>query len=316
MSMLKNIRGGIKKSVISNNVTDVISTTIEASPSVAAPISDTNQVIDSPKISIKNNNGINGVEKRRSKAAQQPSIKINAVVPEVCQGNETIAKMYGNLGGTIRLANYEGAACSTFGEMGLRPEILKAIYDQNVMKWEFPSPIQSIGIKPVIDKRDLICQAQAGTGKTGTYMIAALQLIDQTIRNCQVIVLSPTRELTEQTFKVTQKLASFTDITVASHIGGYIAPANWRNVEYSHNLKETDVYTPPYSEQIVVATPGRLKMLLMTKKVINPANIKLIILDEADKMLQQGFMADVISVFSVIPSNTALQVELYSAGTH
>ena len=226
--------------------------------------------------------------------------------------NATINTMYKKLGGTIEMSGYEATPCHNFSSMGLKPDLLNAIFTK--LRWEFPSPIQSIGISPVIDGRDLICQAQAGTGKTATYMIAGLQNIEERVKHCQIIVLSPTRELTEQTYEVTKSLASCMDVSVAAHIGGNITKDE-RGVSYIHNVMPDDASigtysTPAYEEQIVVATPGRLWMLLK-RNILDASHVKLMILDEADKMLSQGFMDDIINIFKKVPQS--IQIALYSA---
>jgi len=226
--------------------------------------------------------------------------KSSIQLPSEVNMNPTIAKMYEKLGGSTTVEGYNGSPCHTFDLMKLHPKLLRAIY--GVLNWEYPSPIQSYGIEPVIAKRDLICQAQAGTGKTGTYMIAAIHRIDPEIKRCQTIVLSPTRELSEQTY----------DVSIASHIGGMIA-RDARGTNYTHNVKlnkDNKYDVEPYQEQIVIATPGRLLMLL-NKGFIDPNNVKLVILDEADNILSQGFLEDIGKIFRKLPED--IQVALYSA---
>lgn len=252
------------------------------------------------------------VVKVQQKKPVQLKMRIEAVVPDELKTNEVISKMYAKLGGTIQIKNYNGNQCTKFEEICSNHNLIRAIY--GVMKWQFPSPIQSFGTKPVKDGLDLICQSQAGTGKTGTYMVAALELVDPTIRDCQIIVLSPTRELTIQTFEVSQKLATYMDVSVACHIGRQIQD-EVDGKKYPNNNKQNHM---PYREQIVIATPGKLNKLL-TDRSINASNVKLIIIDEADKMLQHGFMDSFVSIFSKMPQKQVndkiqdVQVALYSA---
>jgi Lhr-like helicase len=101
------------------------------------------------------------------------------------------------------------APCTTFDEMNLKPDLLKGIYAYG---FEKPSAIQQRAIKPIVLGRDVIAQSQSGTGKTAVFSIASLQLLDQSSREVQVMVLSPTRELAEQSQKVMQSLGDFMNV--------------------------------------------------------------------------------------------------------
>ena len=246
-------------------------------------------------------------------AAAAAAVPARIIVPDAVNSNEVIAKMYKAAGNNTKIKGYNGVPCHTFDMMNLDKKIYEAII--KLMKWEFPSPIQSVGIMPVIEGRDILCQAQAGSGKTATFMIAALQLAKPEIKGCQIIVLSPARELSDQTYKVAKELAKFTNLTIASHIGGYQSEDS-RGVDYQHNVKPNingHYETKPYEENIVIATPGRLKMLLTRKnaKPINTKFTRLVVLDEADNILSQGFLDDIGVIFSNVPKD--VQVALYSA---
>ena len=99
--------------------------------------------------------------------------------------------------------------CTTFDEMNLKPDLLKGIYAYG---FEKPSAIQQRAIKPIVQGRDVIAQSQSGTGKTAVFSIASLQLLDETSRDVQVLVLSPTRELAEQSQRVMQSLGDFMNV--------------------------------------------------------------------------------------------------------
>jgi superfamily II DNA/RNA helicase len=99
--------------------------------------------------------------------------------------------------------------CSTFDEMNLKPDLLKGIYAYG---FEKPSAIQQRAIRPILRGRDVIAQSQSGTGKTAVFSIASLQLLDETSNNVQVLVLSPTRELAEQSQRVMQSLGDFMNV--------------------------------------------------------------------------------------------------------
>merc|ERR1711935_1293834 len=105
----------------------------------------------------------------------------------------------------------------TFDSMGLREDLLRGIYAYG---FEKPSAIQQRAIKPILKRRDVIAQAQSGTGKTATFSIAALQSIDIRLREPQVLVLSPTRELAVQIQKVMSVLGDEMNVQVHACIGG------------------------------------------------------------------------------------------------
>jgi superfamily II DNA/RNA helicase len=283
--------------------------------------------VSSARISI-NTNELSSVDKTinvattlqsRSSAASSSSQrtfqrreKIHMSAPKEAEDNAIITGMYKKLGGTIQIAGYdEEEPCQTFSSMNLKPELLKGIHIK--LGWEFPSPIQSAGIKPVISRRDLLCQAHTGTGKTGTYMIAGLQNIDPSIKTTQMLVFAPTRELTVQIYDVASNLAEYMDISIAAHIGGNTGKDS-RGVDYLHNVKpDNDCGTysePPYGEGVMICTPGR-GLKLISKGYIKTENVALVVLDEADKMLGQGFMDDIINIFKQLPDN--VQIALYSA---
>jgi len=101
------------------------------------------------------------------------------------------------------------APVATFDEMNLKPDLLKGVYAYG---FEKPSAIQQRAIRPIVRGRDVIAQSQSGTGKTAVFSIAALQLLTETSREAQVLVLSPTRELAEQSQRVIQSLGDFMNV--------------------------------------------------------------------------------------------------------
>jgi len=100
-------------------------------------------------------------------------------------------------------------SCSTFDDMNLKPDLLKGIYAYG---FEKPSAIQQRAIRPIVRGRDVIAQSQSGTGKTAVFSISTLQLLDETSRDVQALVLSPTRELAEQSQRVLQSLGDFMNV--------------------------------------------------------------------------------------------------------
>jgi translation initiation factor 4A len=180
----------------------------------------------------------------------------------------------------------------TFDSMKLKEDILRGIYAYG---FESPSAIQQSAIMPFIEGNDLIAQAQSGTGKTATFSISILQLIDPSIFSCQAIVLAPTRELAGQIHNVISALNKYTKYTVHCCIGGTAVSEDIRI------LRE--------GIQILVGTPGRVYDMICRKN-LSVTTIKHIVLDEADEMLSRGFKEQIQQLFLVIPNT---QVCLFSA---
>ena len=105
----------------------------------------------------------------------------------------------------------------SFDDMDLDAELLRGIYAYG---FEKPSAIQQRGILPVIAKHDTIAQAQSGTGKTATFSIAALQRVDPSVDQCQVLILAPTRELAQQIWKVISTIGTYLNYTTRAVVGG------------------------------------------------------------------------------------------------
>ena len=184
---------------------------------------------------------------------------------------------------------------SSWDELDIPTELLRGIYAYG---FEKPSPIQCIAIKPIIDRKDIIGQAQSGTGKTATFSIGALSRVDLTSNTTQVLMLSPTHELTKQTAKVVKSLASMmTGLRVQTMIGGSSIEGD---AEFMYGA-------PPH---IVVGCPGRVYDM-MKRRHLNASKIKLVIIDEADEMLSQGFKEQIFNIFQNF--NNDIQVALFSA---
>jgi translation initiation factor 4A len=179
-----------------------------------------------------------------------------------------------------------------FENMGLKENLLRGIYAYG---FEEPSYIQQVGIVPVIKGNDCIIQAQSGTGKTGTFCIAMLQLIDETKEELQCIAVSPTRELAKQTYKVLLCLGDYLNLNIVLCTGG-------------GNIKDDEVSVR--RAQILVATPGRL-LDIARRKLIKLSTIKLFVIDEADEMLTIGFKAQIYDIYQQLSEN--IQTALYSA---
>lgn len=184
----------------------------------------------------------------------------------------------------------------SFDLMGLDDSILRGIYSNG---FEKPSTIQSKGIVPIIEGCDCISQSQSGTGKTGTFTIGALQRVDIKKGVHQILILSPTRELSYQIYSVISTLAKFTDINIETCIGGE------NTNECNHKLNN-----PNKPIHIIVGTPGRITDFLK-RSYINKKNLTTLILDEADECLSNGFKEQLYNIFQLIPEE--IQVVLFSA---
>ena len=173
--------------------------------------------------------------------------------------------------------------------------LLRGIYANG---FEKPSPIQKKAILPLFSKRDVIAQAQSGTGKTACFSISALELIDTTKNVTQAMILSPTRELSIQTKKVIDSIGSlFPDLCTQLLIGG---------TSTDDNINLLRDKTP----QVVIGCPGRIHDMLKRKR-LSAANFKILIMDEADELLSYGFKDQVYNIFQYMPSS--IQVALFSA---
>jgi translation initiation factor 4A len=182
----------------------------------------------------------------------------------------------------------------SFDHMKLSECLLRGIYAYG---WEKPSGIQQRAIMPVIEGRDTIAQAQSGTGKTGTFSIASLQRIDVEVAECQVLILSPVRELARQTFSVISALGSkFKTLSIYMCIGG--------------TSVRDDIAALSKGQQIVVGTPGRVNSMIQ-KGVLSLKALRLFVLDEADEMLSCGFKEQIYECFQYLPQD--VQVALFSA---
>jgi translation initiation factor 4A len=184
---------------------------------------------------------------------------------------------------------------NSWDELDISQELLRGIYAYG---FEKPSPIQSKAIKPIIEKKDIIGQAQSGTGKTATFSIGALSRVDLNDNSNQVLILSPTHELTRQSAKVITSLSTMmTGLRVKQMIGGTSIEDD---VELMHSA-------PPH---IIVGCPGRV-FDMIRRGHINATKLKLVIIDEADEMLSQGFKEQIYNIFQYFSND--IQVALFSA---
>jgi len=181
----------------------------------------------------------------------------------------------------------------SFDDLELNEDLLRGIYSYG---FERPSAIQQRAIKPVLDGRDVIGQAQSGTGKTATFVVGALQRIDFKKRECQCLILAPTRELAQQIQKVALALGDYLKIQCHSCIGG--------------TSVRDDIDKLREGQHLVVGTPGRVFDML-GKRHLRADELKIFVLDEADEMLSRGFKDQIYDIFKTLPPD--IQVCLFSA---
>lgn len=177
-------------------------------------------------------------------------------------------------------------------EFELDTELLRGIYAYG---FEKPSPIQVKAIPVILEGKDVIAQAQSGTGKTGAFAVAALETAQRhgAKRKLAVLILSPTRELAKQSLDVVSAIGvNLPDIKVACFIGGE---------RRSHG---------DANARIASGCPGRVLDMLQRRQV-DVSGLKLLIIDEADEMLSRGFQEQVQDIFSYLPKD--MQVALFSA---
>lgn len=181
----------------------------------------------------------------------------------------------------------------SFEELNINENLLRGVYSYG---FEKPSMIQHKAIPVLTSGKDVIAQAQSGTGKTGAFSIGSLNNVDETLQDTQVLILSPTRELAEQTFTVMKELSAYTSISLLRVVGGT------RVQDCIQDLRK--------NPQVVVGTPGRM-LDMIQKKHLFTEKLKMIIIDEADEMLSQGFQQLIYNLFQMIPKEA--QVGLFSA---
>jgi ATP-dependent RNA helicase len=177
--------------------------------------------------------------------------------------------------------------------MGMKEELLRGIYS---FGFEKPSAIQQRAIVPITTGRDVIAQAQSGTGKTATFSMSVLQSVDVKLADTQALILSPTRELAQQIQKVCMAIGDYMSVSVHCCIGG-------KNV--GEDIKKLDS-----GVHIISGTPGRVFDMIQRRN-LRTRNIKMLVLDEADEMLGKGFKEQIYDVYRYLPPAT--QVVLVSA---
>ena len=215
---------------------------------------------------------------------------------EVSQSEDTNWKAKLNLppkDRRVRTTDVTATKGNTFEELCLSRALLMGIFEKG---WEKPSPIQEAAIPAALLGRDILARAKNGTGKTGAYTIPVLQQIDVTQSHIQALIIVPTRELALQTSQICIELSKHMKARIMVTTGGT-------------NLKD-DILRIMENVHVIIATPGRI-LDLMEKKVAKMDKCKIMVMDEADKLLSQDFNEMLDNVIKFLPSDR--QILLFSA---
>ena len=175
----------------------------------------------------------------------------------------------------------------SFKSLGLQEELLKAIEEKG---YTTPSPIQEKAIPVILERKDVLASAQTGTGKTAGFTLPTLQIITETknqkFRPIKALILTPTRELAAQIYENVRDYSKHLDIRSAVIFGG-VKP-------------KSQIATIKNGIDVLVATPGRL-LDLHNQKALSLNRVDIFILDEADRMLDMGFVRDINKIISYLP---------------
>jgi len=182
----------------------------------------------------------------------------------------------------------------SFDDYEIEEELLRGIYSYG---FERPSAIQQRAIKPILDGRDTIGQAQSGTGKTAAFTIGCLHRIDRRRRATQALILAPTRELAQQIARFATALGDYLGARCHACVGG--------------TSTRIDVAKLREGQHVVVGTPGRVLDMISSKGAMRVDDLVTFVLDEADEMLSRGFKDQVYDIFKTLPPD--VQVCLFSA---
>jgi translation initiation factor 4A len=181
----------------------------------------------------------------------------------------------------------------SFDDLEVKEQLLRGIYS---MGYEVPSAIQRKAIQPLIKGNDLVAQAQSGSGKTATFLIGAMERIDLSINQPQVLILCPGRELAQQIYYNFECLNQYLKAKGTLIMGGTPTDENFRV------LRE--------GVQVIIGTPGRV-FDMMKRSALKTKELKTFIMDEADEMLSKGFKDQIYDIFQFIPRET--QIGVFSA---
>jgi translation initiation factor 4A len=237
--------------------------------------------------------------RRRAHSGNQPGVAVDEREPEL--EPTIVAKVDScdcNPAKAVSMAT-EGAPThglpqkqASFETMDLRLPLLRGVFGYGFLK---PSDIQCEAIPAMMTGRDVIMQARSGTGKTGAFGISVLQRVDPTVKAVQALVLVPTMELATQVADVLNSIGKHCELRIACLVRG---------------LSTVEVRALVRDAQIVVGTPGRV-LDALEKSVLRVDAVRVLVLDEADKLLACGFQLQLRELIGCMPSST--QIGLFSA---
>jgi len=194
---------------------------------------------------------------------------------------------------TVAGPDIEVVNSTTFDTLGLEPDLLQTVSD---VGYEEPTPIQARTIPAMLKGLDVVAQAQTGTGKTAAFALPIIQRIDTSINEVQALILLPTRELAIQVAQATHLLGRRRQVCVLPVYGGQPIVRQLRGLEQGAH--------------VVVGTPGRI-MDHIRRESLKLASVRVLILDEADEMLNMGFLEDIEFIIEQVPKER--QTALFSA---
>ena len=246
------------------------------------------------------------IDERIKQAQEQEEQRNSAIVPDTntnTNTNTNTEEQKGAVGLVEDPARREeySAPIEYFDDLSKYID-LKLIRGVMAYGFETPSPIQQKAIKPLLGGYDVIAQAQSGTGKTATFCIGTLGSVDFAKNEIQAIVLAHTLELAQQIQIVFEHIGKYLDVRIGLAV---------RSVPVRDNIdqlmgRKTEGMLP----QVVIGTPGRV-LDMINKRAINPATIKLFVLDEADELLSDGFLTQIKDIIGLL--SPAVQIGLFSA---
>lgn len=192
---------------------------------------------------------------------------------------------------------YNEKSISEFDELGISQELLRGIVS---VGFERPSPVQRKAILPFLDGHDVIAQAQSGTGKTATFLISVLQKIDPSINGVQAFVISHTHELADQTYKIFNNFARFTEIKALLCSG---------SEDKDNTIKELSSEKKPH---VLICTPGRLNHMI-SQNYFSRRHVRMMMLDEADELFKRNFYDQIYNIYEGCYNPENIQIGMYSA---
>ena len=181
----------------------------------------------------------------------------------------------------------------SFDDLTLKENLLRGVYSYG---FENPSIIQHKSVPVMCKGVDLIAQAQSGTGKTGAFTMGCLNSLDEDLKRTQVLIISPTHELVNQTYEVLESIGKYMKVTMMKVMGG-------TNMNECRDGLSKD-------PQIIVGSPGRILDMINRRNLFTD-NIRQVILDEADEILSYGFKESIHDIIKSIPQTS--QICLFSA---